>query len=123
MSLVGNYSDSDSSGSDDDVEVKAQPCAKKPIALPSVDDLFADTTVGKKTSLAAFAGAPIRPVTTTTTPTAKRSLDAGSDASIDGTKIAKRKVRSLVPPQLRRPNVSTEDLRQRNQHSYSFCVV
>ncbi|ETV98277.1 hypothetical protein H310_08989 [Aphanomyces invadans] len=91
MSLVANYSDSDpsSGGTDDDVEVKAKPCAKHPIALPSADDLFSDASGAKTTSLAAFASA--RP---TTMPSlgSKRPRDAATPAMMESSKNAKRKL-------------------------------
>ncbi|CAK4069980.1 unnamed protein product [Aphanomyces euteiches] len=109
MSLVANYSDSDSSEDEKEVKTVEKPCAKAPVALPSADDLFADN-FKKPASVGAFtARQPAATPALPTQPVPKRSID---DAEIknDVRKPVRRKVRSLVPPQLRRPNVSTEDL-------------
>ncbi|KAF0689863.1 Aste57867_18708 [Aphanomyces stellatus] len=120
MSLVANYSDSDSSSDEEsnDVQVTGafQPCAKAPVVLPSADDLFADIGPKKMASFAAFSASSAPPRASSVHHTTqssvassvpKRALECSD--SIDP-KHARRKVRSLAPPQLRRPNVSTEDL-------------
>ncbi|KAG9406678.1 hypothetical protein AC1031_002998 [Aphanomyces cochlioides] len=112
MSLVANYSDSDSSEDEKEVKTVEKPCAKAPVALPSADDLFADN-FKKPASVGAFTSNTARQPAATpmlpTQPVPKRSID-DAELKNDVRKPVRRKVRSLVPPQLRRPNVSTEDL-------------
>ncbi|KDO24371.1 hypothetical protein SPRG_10449 [Saprolegnia parasitica CBS 223.65] len=111
MSLVADYSDSSDSDAETPVVVApaavvAAPCAAKPIALPSADDLFAGTVKPSSVS----AGPSFLVQRPTPKPPTKRALDEPTVTT--PTKNAKVKTRSLLPPQLRnrRPNVSTEDL-------------
>ncbi|OQS04039.1 hypothetical protein THRCLA_20992 [Thraustotheca clavata] len=131
MSLVADYSDSDSDSEQEDTSVAA-PCTSKPVALPSADDLFSGnvkasafapptTSVPRPPALPCaddlFSGKTSRPSTSSssnflpkaviTKPNKRQHEEEGSS-----TKKVKAKTRSLLPPQLRnkRPNVSTEDL-------------
>ncbi|OQR92383.1 hypothetical protein ACHHYP_03746 [Achlya hypogyna] len=116
MSLVADYSDSDSD-LDETPEVVTvaapalvavpAPCASPPVPLPSADDLFAGNIKPSSAAPPSF----VRQTTLVPKPN-KRSHDEVADPLPLVEKNVKVKVRSLVPPQLRnrRPNVSTEDV-------------
>uniref|UniRef100_K3WD94 Uncharacterized protein n=1 Tax=Globisporangium ultimum (strain ATCC 200006 / CBS 805.95 / DAOM BR144) TaxID=431595 RepID=K3WD94_GLOUD len=132
MSLLCDYSDSSAASSSDDEEEQVQAPQQQNVRLPSAEELFAtDTSLSLSSSNSAFSTtqrASNASATNMSDVSAKRTREQQHDAKeaakrpktdsllptgeLRQTPVQKKSAVTthFAPPQLKRPNVSTEDL-------------
>eukprot|EP00903_Cladosiphon_okamuranus_P009079 g8680.t1 len=112
LSLVGDYAGSSSEESEEESEEEPTKPTKPQISLPSAADLFDSVDTSSASFMSAPAASEDVPLTT---PKRKNTDDGGggggsnSKKSKDSKGAAAGPNKGLIPPQMSRPNVVTED--------------
>ncbi|KAJ0397014.1 hypothetical protein P43SY_003958 [Pythium insidiosum] len=129
MSLLCDYSDSSSSASEDEAPAVLQPAQDAAEDLPTVDDLFGGATApqssvrSSRAGLEPSIGKRAAPVNMPTSGDSKRPRrDETLQRRVPPEPLEPSSTRSttlrFAPPQLKRPNVSTEDLGITSEGNY-----
>eukprot|EP00752_Nemacystus_decipiens_P005279 g4787.t1 len=112
LSLVGDYAGSSSEESEEESEEEQPKPTKPAISLPSAADLFDSVD----TSAASFMSAPVASEDVPLTTPKRKNPDGGGGSSSGGGKKSKDAKgaaaapnKGLIPPQMSRPNIVTED--------------